>query len=67
VGKKEKKFLVKELLCREKIIQEIYMRRSNAELVGRRTVILIISFGNDLLIKEDLFSNQQVNRGSCEI
>lgn len=43
------------------------MRRSNIELVARRTVILIISFGNDLLIREDLFSNQQVNRGSCEI
>ena len=58
MGKKEKKFLVKELLCREKIIQEIYMRRSNTELVGRRTVIYIISFSNDLLIKKYLFTNQ---------
>lgn len=58
MGKKEKKFLVKELFCREKIIQEIYIRHSNTELIGRRTVIYIISFGNDLLIKEYLFTNQ---------
>ena len=44
MGKKEKKFLVKELFCRDKIIQEIYMRRSNTELIGRRTVIYIRGF-----------------------